>query len=1584
MMLQAIRLLVLVLFVVAPSFVYAQPEISYMLPDIGTTRMGTYVEIIAPFSKTGSFGTDGMYDNSPASAVRVECARPIDTNTITIGPVCVSWNGRLISTIIFVDPLARPNSADWRLLRNEFRIPIRVVTAAGLSNVDTFYVVQPWPMGDLRSETDRVFGAGRLGIRSRRGAMIVDSMQMGGLPAYTVSTDDCDPQTPGNQGYLPFVMLSPGYIYGQIGTIIDVSARGANGGPGGGGGGGGYANNLAPSNPSGGFVGGNGYTGGGPGGDNNTPVGPRTRERPGAGSGSIPTTGTDGGVSLNGTPGGTSGSSHENAGGGTGHPFGSSGIGCDNNNTCSPAGGFGAGSGFREGQRGGGGGYGEDGGGSAFPGGSTSGKRHGNAAIVPLAGGSGGASGNPTGLTSKSSSGGGGGGAISIHALHLEEFTIRANGATTSRQDVNGGGGSGGGVIIGSRLDVQRFVSPQTNPGEDQGHFNPGGAGRRRVDGRVTIDGVYGGAGLDTVKNTLRRLIVRGYGNSNDCVIWLRGENTQWIPFDTIRNGGTSWQRPYVLPGTDTLYYMLVAQRQTTPSQPPFGMEPEWVMSQSGWNILRIYGPPILSAPSSFAMRTYACPNTDVVDTIVIGNDGESPLELSSITLPGGTGFTLVEPTAFPDTIGPFGKRRIVIRYSRLAGHTGVQSTQLTLRTNDTATGRNPFTIALSIAVEPFDLRYSWRGLPLGPRGDTLDYGTVCVGQEQQDNLVVRNAGASPATLVNFRSTAAGLVFTTHTLPFALPPSGVRNVSIHFTARQEGPTTVPVLLDVAECPQPDTIWVRFDGRLPRMTLVGDGQFGDVIVGNAATRSIEVRNDGSSTLAIAALPALAAPFQLVRTVPALPADIAPGQRLLIEVRYAPATASDDTAVLRLRALATTTTCADSMTIALSGRGRSASLAVSTDVISFGPAPFCTAVTDSVTVTNNGTAAVTLLYPAFITGPNAASFAITAQPTVDVTLAPGQSATYVVSFSGAIPPAGLKTAALLIRTSANGQGGVSVALQGERTEPQFAGTRIIDLGTIPLGTATQRNELYTNNGTLDVGVNDTRSSRPPVSATLTPVGTIAPNAAFELRITVIPVEEGFHTDTVWVRFNVPCVDSMPVIVRYNGASGRITVPNTMFFGTVTQCATARDSILITNPSSVEIDMINVAIEGPDAGLFTIENPGVILNRTLAPSDSIKLFVRFDPRQSTDGVKQALLVVRVRLNNQPTRIISQLEGTRRTALTGAPPAVAFGAIDIGTVVEQRVVLVNTSAVDVNITAIRLRSGATSPFTLSPPALPLRILAGGSVSIPVTFAPVVDGLFNDSVVVVFDAPCSDERVVAITGLGRLNVELIVIMPRQQDVDPAADNHRWPIRAAVASAQTPIQNATLLLDVRYITDMFVPQRVENGSIVSAVSTGGLTTLRVELGPIASTTDTVEIGAIVGQVTLGMHDSTAIEIVDGEIILANATPSVRPQHGFMTTTICREGGDRYIRRAGSLRMVVSPLPVSDECEVHVDVFERGAHRLRLVDLTGAVVATYAWSHQQGDTTRVFAIPATALGSGMYTLILETPSRTRTQPMQVIR
>jgi hypothetical protein len=189
------------------SRIFAQ-TISYIIPDIGTTGQSTYIEIIGPYNQDSNFGSDGLYSNNAGDLVRVVCANNADTSKIKIGPVSVSWNGKLISTQVFVMPGLSPNSDNWQALSAAYRVPLQVVlNNITFSNADTFYIVQPQP-AIVASGAVNLGGGGLGGIRSRRGAMIVDNLLFNNGANVTVSKTDCDPGTAGNQGFLPLNVIS--------------------------------------------------------------------------------------------------------------------------------------------------------------------------------------------------------------------------------------------------------------------------------------------------------------------------------------------------------------------------------------------------------------------------------------------------------------------------------------------------------------------------------------------------------------------------------------------------------------------------------------------------------------------------------------------------------------------------------------------------------------------------------------------------------------------------------------------------------------------------------------------------------------------------------------------------------------------------------------------------------------------------------------------------------------------------------------------------------------------------------------------------------------------------------------------------------------------------------------------------------------------------------------------------------------------------------------------------------------------------------------------------------------------------------
>ena len=122
----------------------AQPSISAVIPDICSPGMNIAMEILAPASEKGAFGTDGIYLNNRSDIIRVQTLNPADSNKIVFSPFIISWEGRVISIQAFVPPIIaggpNPNSWDWSLLQNRFRIPICVTVNGVQSKIDTLYI----------------------------------------------------------------------------------------------------------------------------------------------------------------------------------------------------------------------------------------------------------------------------------------------------------------------------------------------------------------------------------------------------------------------------------------------------------------------------------------------------------------------------------------------------------------------------------------------------------------------------------------------------------------------------------------------------------------------------------------------------------------------------------------------------------------------------------------------------------------------------------------------------------------------------------------------------------------------------------------------------------------------------------------------------------------------------------------------------------------------------------------------------------------------------------------------------------------------------------------------------------------------------------------------------------------------------------------------------------------------------------------------------------------------------------------------------------------------------------------------------
>lgn len=728
------------------------PTVAYFHPDAAAAGMSVVVEAIAPSRDKGSFGRDGFHGDTVALQLR----NTYDSSRVVVGPSVVSWDGRLISAMLFVRPGAAAGP-----------VPLVVRVGSLLSNADTFQIVVPQHLGDAAGVLD-VGGAlgsgGKYGTRSRRGVMVVDSLHLRS-GVFRVDTSDIDPVIPGNQGFLPITLLSVGPV--RIDSLAELTVSAAHdvaggrfGSAGAGGGGGG----------SGGWIsGGSGFAGGaGPGRFVDGPIGASIS------SGlDVRSSRWGGGPSLNGVPGGAA-YPEAPGGGASGHPFGTSGSfgrTSEMEPTRRDAGGNGgatAGSQsivFMGPTTGGGGGGNSSGGDSGNERSEivNGGARVGSRPLVPLAGGSGGGGGGFS--TNGIASGGGGGGALALFSF--DDITIagvisadgaRGVGDVPMTNSSGGGGGAGGGVIVGAQGEISfvgngRITAKGATGGA--GHTAGGRDGGRGSDGRIRIDGragagaaqstfpqsAYSGPATSPNGSIVARdgAFVRGTGEPGRTIhAFVRTESTRWNyskPLTTTVRTDSTWQVRLGSEAVAGKLYVVAMQRIDDPRRDAYTAEPEWVMSAAGANII---GRPAISL--SKRDHRFACIKFSERDSAIVWlrNSGQlSDLEIRDVRIDG-LGKAAFASDYRGAVIAPGDSIPLIVRFT--PADTGTYKAVVSVVTNIT-----PDSIA-TISLEGCAVAGT-----LVANVAQLDVGAVCAGDTIHRAITLRNVGDVPVRIDEIR-----------------------------------------------------------------------------------------------------------------------------------------------------------------------------------------------------------------------------------------------------------------------------------------------------------------------------------------------------------------------------------------------------------------------------------------------------------------------------------------------------------------------------------------------------------------------------------------------------------------------------------------------------------------------------------------------------------------------------------------------------------------------------------------------------------------------------------------------------------------
>jgi len=1630
------KILLIFLISICIADVNAQPVISYLIPDIGTPGMSTYMEVIGPFdpdnpgSSRGKFRVDGLI---PSSVGEVRCFNVSDNWKLTFSPMVVSWDGRMVSVQVFVNPTLNPNSSDWQTLQPAYRIPIVVQTLDGVSNVDTFYIVKPWQIGNVSANAERVLGDGTLGKRSRRGAMIVDSLILANA-AYTVSTKDCEPGIGGNEGFLPFVLISKGKIIGSPNTSINVSGSrpaggsAGNGGPGGGGGGGRFCDVV-----DNGDDGGDGFVSGGRGGRNRSgvPLISDKFESYGKGSGLN-------GYSINGVyPPKNSTVNYEASGGGTGHPFGMPGIGTGDGFNDNPVGGFGGGSGFRQNKNGGAGGYATSGANSNRDGPTFSqsgGWINGNDMGVPIAGGSGGASGNPNSVNQCSGSGGGGGGAIMVYAPYINNVALISNGANggsgTDGDVTRGGSGSGGMVIMNTKLPLNQLTLTAEG-GRDQSNTVTGGAGRMRYDVPLwTVDNTnipanaskFRGPTTDTTSFVKRNFTLNGTrGTDRNIFCYVKPESKFWYQVTNISYNGNDWSVPIDLTGqsfgtsfcSDSLFYFVVFQGESvTGTIDVHNITPPFVLSQAATNIFKVI--PDIRGDDKAQMHITVCDKTesDTVD-FIIRNAGGPTLNLnvsgSYFDAPSnGTdynGFKLLSPTPATDVyLTSCETQTFTVSYTYQQGHSGIISTTLFIPHNDLDTARvRPWEVDITVVLDSFVVTsYDLNNTKLDEI-NVLDLGQICMGDSITKNFIIRNNSSFDVNVMNFEFSNDADKFSGQPVPTNFIPVGAQiNAVMKFSnADAVKLFRTRVYIKPAECEFAidsfDVVVDIVENKLQfskNFVVVDTVNFGQVKIGYSKRESVDVTNDGTGQALIrnnpVILPATQSEFTIGGVVPNLPVLLTPkdGSKMTVNVDFVPATEGIHSATLSVISDDSDSplSCPTDAFVVLLAEGIKSE--VTAYPVDFGLVAYCEGLKyDTIIVANTGKASLNIMSSGEIIGPNSQSFKLVNPPKPTYTLGQGDSAFYIVEFDPSVPVTGSKSATFhLISDDAFEKDIYSVITAETDSLKVDVNPDLLSFGGVPVPKDTSVNVIIMNNGRFQVRIDRVEIDDPLVTITPDPAGTdLIPGASVNFDALVSFREYRDINAQIKVFLIEPCGDTLIVTVRGKGLQGEWSFPSDLNFGEIPFCESSTMSFILTNLGDPPIEVRSQQLlPESDWLMFTLVGPApnnIVLNR----NDIYTRDIIFSPSFSTDGVKTAKLQTIIFVNAKLDTLITFLTGTRNSGLLAQPDEIDFRGVIVSTVQTRQLVLKNIGTKQITINSILPLRNFPGIFRTVPAQLmvPKVLAPGDDFVVVVEFAPTNIQYYLDTLEFEIILPCNEIRRVILKGEGIPALAARVWLPYML-LDPKARDVKIPVYMRLDESGTDVNDISITAKLTFNSSVFIPRRITgNGNLISSMVDGvGNRIIEFSAQNLQiSDTDSI-LTEIVGDALLWDIESTPLVMSDFKITPDTIFAPIYPENGELRLKICKEGGDRLLYRGKAINLFANPNPVSSNLIIKGNLLESGLHSIELMDISGKANIIWEWN-SENDKEFEFNFDVRMLSSGMYYLVLRTPERVSVVPVFIV-
>jgi archaellum component FlaF (FlaF/FlaG flagellin family) len=640
-------------------------------------------------------------------------------------------------------------------------------------------------------------------------------------------------------------------------------------------------------------------------------------------------------------------------------------------------------------------------------------------------------------------------------------------------------------------------------------------------------------------------------------------------------------------------------------------------VSTSGGGTTGTPGAGVLSAGSTSVSFGNVAVGSTGTQTVTLTNTGTATVNISAAAITGAV-FTVIGGSQSP---------------SLAVGQAATYQLQFAPTLSGATTGN--LTVTSDASNSPLSISLSGTGMQptMAISPASLTFNNITMGQSSSQTITLTNNGN--ANLMVTAATISGTGFSMSGLTLSQPIASGQSTSfsVKFTPTSTtGASGNIVFTDNAPGSQ-QTLPITGSAVAANSTLTanpGSFNFNNVAVNSSSPETITLMNSGTASITI---------NQITTTGPGFSAtgltvgqSIAAGATATFTAKFAPTATGLASGIITL----TTTASNPSLSIPLSGTGTQGSLVANPSSVAFTSLQVGSSGSVPVTVTNQGTAAVSITGHS-ITGPG---FTLTGW-SAPASLTPGQTTSFTVTFAPTV--SGAASGSVSITNNLPGSP-FTIALTGTGLQAQIsANPTSVAFTNVVVGNSNSQPITLHNGGNATLTfsqVSMTGAASGFSSSGVTTSTTIPAGGNATLNAIFTPVTSTSVTGSIVLSTNgAPA--SLTINLSGTGvAATRVLAanPTSLSFGTVNVNSSSQLTTVLTNNGNSSVTVSGVTVVGAGFSASGVSN-GTILT----PGQTATLTVTFAP--TTGGaVSPASVSVASNATGSPTAIT--LTGTGQAA--------------------------------------------------------------------------------------------------------------------------------------------------------------------------------------------------------------------------------------------------------------------------------------------------------------------------------------------------